>query len=70
MPSRPANGEVLTPKVSCSVGSSIAIAGSASGASGLGQGGADLDVGEAGDRDDVAGAGRVDLRPASARRRR
>ena len=69
-PSRPAKGEVLTPKVSCSVGSSMAIAGSASGALGSASVAPILDVGEAGQGDDVAGAGRVDLDAASARRRR
>ncbi len=68
--SRPAKGEVLTPKVSFSVGSSTSIASSASGAVGIGQGRADLGVGEPGDRDDVAGDGLVDLAPPKPIERR
>ena len=62
-PSRPAKGEVLTPKVSRSVGSSIAIVGRASGASGLARVAPMLASGEAGQGDDLAGARRGDLDP-------
>ena len=56
-PSRPANGEVLTPKIIDTVGSSIAIGGMAVGILGVGDRLADRDVLDAGQADDVAGRG-------------
>ena len=55
-PSRPPQGEVLTPKIIAIVGSSTRIGGSGTGALAVGDGVADVDLLDAGDRDDVAGA--------------
>ena len=65
-PSLPASGEVLTPKVMRSTGSSTVEAGQRLGGGGVGEGVADLDLGEAGDDEEVAGDALVDLGPADA----
>ena len=61
MPSLPASGEVLTPKVMRSTGSSTVRRGSGSGSLGVGDRVADLDLGEAGHDEQVAGHELVDL---------
>ena len=65
-PSRPANGEVLTPKIVETVGSSIAIVGDRHGRLGVRDRLADHDVLDAGEADDVAGCGRLDVDPPQA----
>ena len=60
-PSRPAIGEVLTPKIIDTVGSSMAIGGIAHRVLGIGDRLADGDVLDAGEADDVAGGGLLDL---------
>ena len=58
---RPAHGLVLTPKSMAIVGSSTRMGGSGRGALAVGDRVADVDVLDAGDRDDVAGGGALDL---------
>ena len=60
-PSRPAIGEVLTPKIIDTVGSSIAIGGIAMLVLHVGDRLADGDVLDAGEADDVAGRGFLDV---------
>ena len=69
-PSRPASGDVLTPKIIETVGSSIAVGGIASPVLGVDDRLADGDVLDAGQADDVAGAGLLDLHALAARRTR
>ena len=66
-PSWPASGEVLTPNVMRSTGSSTARRVSGGGVVGGGDGVADLDLGEAGHHEQVAGRQLVDLGAADAR---
>ena len=66
MPSLPASGEVLTPKVMRSTGSSTVEAGQRLGVGRVGEGVADLDLGEPGDHEQVAGRALVDLDAADA----
>ncbi len=61
VPSLPVKGDVLTPKVMRTVGSSTRMGGSAFGSFGIGDRLADEDVGEAGDGHDVAGVSRLHL---------
>ena len=65
-PSRPAIGDVLTPKIIDTVGSSIATGGIAMPMLGVGDGLADGDVLDAGEADDVAGSGLLDFDPLQA----
>ena len=65
-PSRPAIGEVLTPKIIDTVGSSTAIGVSALRSTHVGDGFADGDVLDAGEADDVAGGGVGDVDAAQA----
>ena len=60
-PSRPAKGEVLTPKTIDTVGSSMAIGAIGAGASVDGDGFANRDAVDAGKTDDVAGGRLVDV---------
>ncbi len=64
LPSRPASGEVFTPKVIFSVGSSTSSRGSARRLCGVGDRVADFDVLEPHEGHDVAGVGLFDLRAA------
>ena len=68
MPSLPASGEVFTPKVMRSTGSSTVRRGSGIGFVRVGERVADLDLGEAGDDEQVAGGALVDVVAADARR--
>jgi hypothetical protein len=56
LPSLPASGDVLTPKVMRSTGSSTTRRGNATGSIDRSDGVADLDLGEAGHHEQVAGA--------------
>ena len=69
-PSRPDIGDVLTPKIIETVGSSIAITGIAMPVLDVGDRLADGDVLDAGEADDVAGGRLGDVDRASAPRRR
>ena len=66
LPSLPASGEVLTPKVMRSTGSSTVRRSSGHRVGRVGEGVADLDLGEAGDDEEVAGDDLVDLEAADA----
>ena len=65
-PSRPAIGDVLTPKIIDTVGSSTGMRGMATRCSGLGDRLADRDVLDAGETDDVAGGRLLDLHALQA----